>query len=117
MERRHDQKTRRKHSAGFKAKSGTCGDSRQQKPSELGRRFDGYPNQITACKRQLSEGVSGIFDKFPARPDVNLKALHAKIGAITRENYHAVDVWEEACSHYGRPEINQHWPGQSVCGA
>ncbi len=37
-------------------------------------------------KRQLSESAADIFDKSPSKPEVDLKALHAKIGQLTLEN-------------------------------
>jgi transposase len=52
----------------------------------LAQQFEIHPNQTTTWKRQLIENASGIFDKFPAQPKVDLKALHAKIGQLTLEN-------------------------------
>jgi hypothetical protein len=70
----------------IQGKSGSCGDSGRQDVGGLAQQFDVHPNQITAWKRQLSEGVSDIFDKSPVQPEVDLKALHAKIGQLTLED-------------------------------
>ena len=90
-------RTRWNHSAGFKAKVALAAIAGDKTLAELAQRFDVHPNQITAWKRQLSEGASGIFDKSPAQPDADLKALHAKIGQLTLEN----DFLESALTKTG----------------
>ena len=78
--------TRRKHSAAFKAKVALAAIAGEKTLAELAQQFEVHPNQITTWKRQLSEGASTIFDTSPAKPEVDLKALHAKIGQLTLEN-------------------------------
>ena len=55
----------------------------------LAKVFDVLPQQITAWKAQLQEGVAGVFGSGPAgaetAPVVDLKLLHAKIGELTLE--------------------------------
>ena len=77
---------RRNHGAAFKAKVALEAIKGEQTLVELADRFEVHPNQITTWKRQLSESAADIFDKFPAKLEVDLKALHAKIGQLTLEN-------------------------------
>jgi hypothetical protein len=48
-----------------------------------------HPNQITAWKAQVMEGVAGLFGSgaagIEALPAVDVKTLHAKIGELTLE--------------------------------
>ena len=78
--------TRRKHSAAFKAKVALAAIAGDKTLAELAQQFEVHPNQITTWKRQLSESAADIFDKSSAKPDVDLKARHAKIGQLTLEN-------------------------------
>ena len=78
--------TRRKHSAAFKAKVALAAIAGDKTLAELAQQFEIHPNQITTWKRQLSESAVDIFDKSPAKSEVDLKALHAKIGQLTLEN-------------------------------
>jgi transposase len=56
--------------------------------AELAQRFEVPPHQITEWKRQLSERAADLFGggAAPAEPPIDLKALHAKIGQLTREH-------------------------------
>ena len=55
--------------------------------AELAQQYDVHANQITTWKSQLFEGSAGVFGAEarpdPAAPQVDLKALHAKIGELT----------------------------------
>lgn len=81
-------RTRRTHSAVFKAKVALAAMSGDKTLAELAQQFDVHPNQITEWRRQLSERSADLFvgGVAPAEPPIDLKALHAKIGQLTLEN-------------------------------
>ncbi len=92
---------RRNHTATFKAKVALAAIKGEKTLAELAEQFDIHPNQITQWKSQLLEGAVGVFGgdtkADPAAGAVDLKTLHAKIGALALEN----DFLEGALSKAG----------------
>jgi transposase len=81
---------RRNHTAEFKSKVALAAIRGEKTLSELAEQFDIHPNQITQWKSQLLEGAASVFGgeakAEPAAAAVDVKTLHAKIGALTLEN-------------------------------
>ena len=78
---------RRNHSPVFKSKVALAAVKGDQTISELAQRFDVHPNQISQWKSQLLERMSEVFEGTAhTDPPVDIKTLHAKIGALTLEN-------------------------------
>jgi transposase len=83
-------RTRRNHTAGFKAKVALAAVRGEKTLSELAQQFDVHANQITQWRTQLLEGAACVFGPEakaePASPLIDVKTLHAKIGELTLVN-------------------------------
>ena len=81
-------RTRRTHSAVFKANVALAAMGADKTLAELAQRCEVHPRQITEWKRPLSERAAEIFGGGAAstEPPVDLKAMHAKIGPLTLEH-------------------------------
>jgi transposase-like protein len=83
-------RTPRTHNAAFKAKVALAAIKGEKTLAELAQLYDVHPTQITAWKAQLLDGAAGLFGSGStakeAAPAIDLKTLHAKIGALTLEN-------------------------------
>jgi transposase-like protein len=81
-------RSRRNHSAVFKAKVALAAIKGEETLVQLATRFDVHPNQIVQWKNQLLERASDVFNgagqSAEAGPDI--KTLHAKIGQLALEN-------------------------------
>ena len=92
-------RTRRNHSATFKAKVALEAIAGEKTLGELAQQYEVHPNQVTTWKRQLTESAAGVFGKSSSRDQgADVKALHAKIGQLTMEN----DFLESALTKAGR---------------
>ena len=80
-------KSRRKHSAAFKAKVALQAVRGERTIAELAQQYEVHPSQIADCKRLLLERAADVFGAatVPAAPTIDLKELHAKIGQLTWE--------------------------------
>ena len=94
-------RARRNHTPAFKAKVALAAIRGEMTLAQLAEYFDVHPNQITTWKAQLQEGAADVFGpgggNGTAQPAVDVKSLHAKIGALTLEN----DFLEGALSKAG----------------
>ncbi len=81
-------RSRRNHSAAFKAKVALAAIKGEETLAQLVTRFDVHANQIVQWKNQLLERAAEAFNgSGPATesgPDI--KDLHAKIGQLALEN-------------------------------
>jgi putative transposase len=81
---------RRNHTSAFKAKVAIAAIKGDRTLVQLAEQFDVHPNQISTWKDQLLEGAAEVFATSssgrPSTPEVDIKALHAKIGELTLEN-------------------------------
>lgn len=89
---------RRNHSPTFKAKVAIAAVKGDKTLAELSKEFDLHQNQIIDWKNQLLTHAAEAFGGGDtAEPEVDLKALHAKIGQLTLEN----DFLESALTKAG----------------
>ena len=77
-------RSRRNHSAVFKAKVALAAVKGEATLAELAERFDVHPNQVTQWKSQLLDRAAEVFaagsERSAGTEAVPLKELHAKIG-------------------------------------
>jgi len=77
-------RSRRNHSAAFKAKVALSALKGEATLAQLAERFDVHPNQVTQWKSQLLDRAAEVFvagtERGKDAEPVPLKELHAKIG-------------------------------------
>ncbi len=82
-------RTRRNHSAAFKAKVALAAIKGEKTLADLAQQYDLHPTQITAWKGQLTDAAAGLFGSggtaTTGPSPVDVKVLHAKIGELTVE--------------------------------
>ena len=92
---------RRNHTPAFKAKVALAAIKGDRTLVQLAEQFYVHPNQITSWKAQLEGGAADVFgpdgNGAAQLPAIDVKSLHAKIGALTLEN----DFLEGALSKAG----------------
>ena len=91
-------RTRRNHSASFKAKVALSAIKGDRTLAEIAEQFDVHPNQISDWKQQMLDGAATVFGGPRKDKEPDLKELHAKIGELTLEN----DFLEKALIKVGR---------------
>lgn len=81
-------KSRRKFSAAFKAKVALEAIKEKETLSQLAKRFEVHPNQISQWKREFIENCSKVFDESSQNKQdgTDLKELYTKIGELKVEN-------------------------------
>jgi len=96
-------RARRNHTSTFKAKVALAALKSDRTIAQLAEQFDVHPNQITSWKEQLLEGAADVFERGSqtrsSSSEVDIKALHAKIGELVLEN----DFLERALGKAGFP--------------
>ncbi len=81
-------RTRRNHSAAFKAKVALAAVKSDRTVAEIVQQYEVRPTQVVDWRRQLLDRAADVFGgaSTPSQPPVDLKALHAKIGQLALEN-------------------------------
>jgi transposase len=78
---------RRNHLPAFKAKVALAAIKGDKTLAELSQQFDIHQNQIVDWKNQLLANAASAFGgEGQAEPEIDVKALHAKIGQLALEN-------------------------------
>jgi transposase len=67
--------TRRNHSAAFKAKIALEALKGDQTVAEIAAKHGIHPTLVNECKRTLTQGATGIFERGASRTEKNAEAL------------------------------------------
>ena len=81
-------RTRKKHSAGFKAKVALAAIKGDRTVAELAVHFGVHPNQIHNWKKQLLDGAVSVFEGGASAEETNdaQVGLYRQIGQLKVEN-------------------------------
>ena len=83
-------RARRNHTPAFKAKVALAALKNDRTIAQLAEQFDVHPNQIATWKDQLVAGAADVFERGgngkSSTSEIDIKALHAKIGELVLEN-------------------------------
>jgi len=81
-------RSRRNHSAAFKAKVALAALKGDETLAQLATRFDVHANQVVQWKNQLLANAADVFGGTgpTTEPGPDIKTLHAKIGQLALEN-------------------------------
>jgi transposase-like protein len=92
---------------GLQGEGGLAALKNDRTIAQLAEQFDVHPNQITSWKEQLLAGAADVFERGgstkSSAPEVDIKALHAKIGELVLEN----DFLERALGKAGFPSAKR----------
>lgn len=100
MVKKSARRTRRTHSAAFKAQVALAALRDDRTMAELCKEYEVHCSQVLDWKRQLLEGAANVFGAGgQVKPPVDLAPLHAKIGQLARSCFGVPARWPDSQAH------------------